>query len=216
MKQQNIAVIGLGHFGKAVAVELSRLGYYVLAIDADEKRVSEVADQVGHSLILDATDEAALLEAGLKDFGTVIIAIGANIQASILCAVLLKEIGVKKIIAKIVDYYHGRVLEKIGVDRIISPEQEMGVRLARSIANPTMLDYIELHPGYSIVEVVATGDLVGKTLSELDLRRRAGVNVLAIKTGDKINAVPKGDDMIKKGDIIIVSGNDRDLEKLKQ
>jgi trk system potassium uptake protein TrkA len=214
--KSHIAVIGLGQFGMSVAIELHRLGHSVLAIDIDEKKVNEIADRVSHALILDVTDKEALIEAGLNSSDTAIIAIGSNIQASILCSVLLKEIGVKKIIAKSVDYYHGLILQKVGADKTISPESEMGVRLARNIASPSVLDYIQLAPGYSVVELLATPKIIGKSLAELDLRRKANVNVLAIRRDETLNPVPNGDDVIGRNDILIVAGRDKDLEDLKE
>ncbi|MFA6451603.1 MAG: TrkA family potassium uptake protein [bacterium] len=214
MKSQ-IAVIGLGQFGASVALELQKLGHNVLAIDVDEKKVNQIADNVSHALILDVTNKESLIEAGLNDFEIAIIAIGAHVQESILCAVLLKEIGVKTIIAKSMDYYHGLILQKVGVEKIISPESEMGVRLARSIASPSVIDYIQLSPGYSVVELRATKSIVGKSLAQLDMRRKANVNVLAIRRGDNLNPVPNGDDVVGDNDILIVAGRDKDLEHLK-
>ncbi len=211
----HVAVIGLGRFGSAVARELKRLNHYVVAIDFEEKLVNSIVDQVSHALILDATNKAALLDAGIDSFDVAVVAIGDNTHAAILTTLLLKEIGVKKIYAKAVDDYHAKILQKVGADRVFKPEEEMGLRCARSISAPDLLDFISLGPGYSIAEVVAGNRLSGKTLIELNLREKANVNVLAIKHNDIINPVPKGSDRIEMEDVLIVAGADEQIEKLR-
>lgn len=214
MKKQ-IAVIGLGRFGTAAAVELEEHGHPVLAIDHSEQIVDRIKNRVSYSLILDATNRDALNEAGMSNFETAIVAIGSNATASILCTLILKELGVKKVISKAVDHYHGVILYKVGADRVVWPEVDAGTRLARSLAIPNAIDYMGFGEGLSVVEISAPEWMFGKTLASLELRNKYGVNIIAIKQGQKMNPVPKGEDVVIKGDILVLAGKDGDLEKLQ-
>ena len=213
---KQIAVIGLGRFGKAVARELMELGHEVVGIEVSEKTAAALEQDIPDILILDSTSKQALQDADIKSFDTVVVAIGAGVEASILTTLLLKELGVKTVVAKAQDYYHEIILKRVGADRVVQPEEEMGTRLARSLSSPNMLDFIELAPGYSVVEIVASENMFGRTLAELDLRRKFGVNVLAIKHNDLINAVPKGEDTIRQGDILIIAGQDEKIDLLRK
>lgn len=214
MKHQ-VAIIGLGRFGQSVARELIRLGHDVVGIDMSEKNVNDAVRDIPNSIILDATNKQALEDADMHAFDIVVVAIGDNQQASILCTLLLKELGAPLVVAKAQDTYHQTILERVGADRVIQPERDMGMRVARSIAVPNLLDFMSLGEGYSIVEIVATENMVGRTLAQLDIRRKAGVNVLAIKHDNNINPVPKGDDTVRRGDTLVVAGPDESIEKLK-
>lgn len=209
------AVIGLGRFGGAVALELSKIGFEVLAIDNDERMVNEIVDMVTHALIMDSTHREALIDAGLKNFGVAVVGIGENIEASILTTLLLKEIGVPKVIARALNPYHGMILEKIGADKIVFPEGEMGTKLAKSIANPELIDFLEFGD-ISIAELIAADNMIGKALDELQLRNKYNVNVVAIKRAGKINASPGPKDILVRGDELLVSGHPEDIAKLKK
>lgn len=214
MKQ--IAVVGLGRFGSNLAVELQKLGYAVLAIDKDDKLVNTIADSVSNALVADATDKDALVDIGIQSFENVVVAIGASLEASILVTLVLKELGIPNIIAKARDEYHTKILERLGATRVISPEHDMGIRLARSIATPNLLDYIEISQGYSIAEIDVQQNISGKTLMELDWRRKYGINVVAIKhKNGALKLVPRADDKILEGDIIVVVGENSKIERMK-
>ncbi|MFH1538773.1 MAG: TrkA family potassium uptake protein [bacterium] len=212
---KKVAVIGLGRFGITVARELMKMGFDVLAIDQDEQMVNRVVDSVTHALILDSTNRDALLNAGLKTFQTAVVGIGENIEASILTTLLLKEMGVEKVIARAINNYHGIILEKIGADKIVYPEDEIGVKTARAIANPGLIDFMEFGSELSIADTTASENMVGKTLSELQLRNKFGINVIAVKRGEKINGAPGPDDTITEGDVLLVSGAPKNISQLK-
>ncbi|SHD78530.1 potassium channel family protein [Schnuerera ultunensis] len=214
MKQ--FVVIGCGRFGSSVATTLNSLGYEVLAIDADEDKVQDISENVTYAVQADVTDENILKELGIRNFDMVIVSIGSNYQASIMATLIAKELGVKKVIAKAHDALHGKVLSKIGADKIIYPERDMGVRVAHNLVSSNILDFIELSPDYSILEVNALEQWENKTLKELRLPSRFGINVMAIKRGKEINVSPYADDMILKGDILIVIGSTQDIEKIEK
>ncbi|MCF6465208.1 potassium channel family protein [Clostridium sp. Cult2] len=214
MKQ--FVVIGCGRFGASVAGTLHNLGYEVLAIDADGDKVQEISEYVTYAVQADVTDENVLKELGIRNFDVVIVSIGSNYQASIMATLIAKELGVKKVIAKAHDVLHGKVLSKIGADKIIFPERDMGVRVAHNLVSTNILDFIELSPDYSILEINALEPWENKTLKELRLPSKYGVNVMAIKRGKDINISPYADDMIMKGDTLIVIGSNGDIEKIEK
>ena len=164
-----------------MATTLAGLGHDVIGIDGDEDKVRAVADTVSLAMQLDATDEKALRGAGIKDVDVAVVSIGENIEASLLVVTLLREIGINRIVAKAVTALHGRILEKLGVTRVVFPEREMAIRVAHSIAMPNVIDYIELSSDFSIVEVPAPPRFVGKTLRDIGLRARFGLTTIAIK-----------------------------------
>ncbi|NMB45009.1 MAG: TrkA family potassium uptake protein [Firmicutes bacterium] len=209
------AVIGLGRFGTSVAQTLYEMGCEVLAIDSDEEKVQMVANTVTHAVQADATDEGAMRALGLRNFDVAIVSIG-DVQASILTTLVLKEMGIKWLIAKALSELHGRVLEKIGADKVIYPERDMGMRVAHNLISGSIVDYVELAPGYSIIEVVAQGKYSGRTLKELDLRARYGVSIMAIKRGAEVIVAPGANDYIQTGDQLIAIGKDEMLERFEQ
>ncbi|GMX60609.1 MULTISPECIES: potassium channel family protein [Paenibacillus] len=215
MKKQ-FAVIGMGRFGSSVAKTLSNLGFEVLAIDSSEQRTQEVSNIVTHVVQADSTDEEALRALGLRNFDVVIVAIGQDIQASILTTIIVKEIGVPKVVVKAQNELHGKVLAKVGADKVIYPERDMGVRVAHHLISSNIIDYIELSEDYSIVEVQAVGQMVGRNLRELDIRAKYGCNVMAIRTGDKMNIAPHAEDIIKYNDILVVVGTNEDLKNFEK
>jgi trk system potassium uptake protein TrkA len=217
-KRKNLrqyVVIGLGRFGTSVAQTLYQMGCEVLAIDSDEEKVQAMASIVTHAVQADATDESAMRALGLRNFDVAIISIG-DIQASILATLVLKEMGINRLVAKALSELHGRVLEKIGADKVIYPERDMGMRVAHNLVSGSIVDYVELAPGYSIIEVLAQGEFTGRTLKELDLRARFGVSIMAIKRGSQVIVAPGADDYIQPGDKLIAMGRDEMLELLEQ
>jgi trk system potassium uptake protein len=214
MKRQ-FAVIGLGRFGGSVCCALIEQGMEVLAIDQDEARVNKYRDLVTHAVVADATDEQALKHLGIRNFEHVIIAIGDNIQASILTTLILDELGVEHITVKAQNDYHEKVLTKIGAERIVHPERDMGVRLAHHLLSKNVLDYLELSDKHSIIEIIASTKMSGKTLMKLDVRAKFGCNVMAIKRGREIIVSPHATQRIKEEDILIVIGADEDIKRFE-
>ena len=214
MKQY--VVIGCGRFGSSVAKTLCKLGYDVLAIDKDPEKIQEIAEFVTHAVQADAIDENALKAIGIRNFDVAVITIGSDVQASIMGTLLAKELGVKKVIAKAQNELHGKVLYKIGAHKVIFPERDMGIRVAHNLVSSNILDVIEFAPDYSIIEVVAQDDWTEKSLRELQLPNNYGVSVMAIKTGEDLNISPYAEDIIKKGDTLIVIGDNASLKKLEQ
>jgi len=189
---KQFAVIGLGRFGRAVSSTLHSLGYEVLAIDSNETSVNQaLKEQISsHAIQLDTTDPIALEEAGLSDFDVVIVAIGNYLAQSIITTLNLKELGVKHVVAKASSEIHMKLLNKVGADHVVFPEREMGCELARSLTKPRLLDQFELDPNHSIVEMLVPAQFNGKTIAELELRNRFGINVLAVGSDEKFEINP--------------------------
>lgn len=213
MKQ--FVVIGCGRFGSSVAKTLYSLGYDVMAIDKSEDIVQHLNNSVTHAVQADATDEGALKALGIRNFDVAIVTIGQEIQSSILITLIVKELGVKYVVAKAQNELHGKVLYKIGADRVVFPERDMGVRVAHNLVSSNILDYIELAPDFSIVEVKADKNWNGKTLKDLNVRAKFGINVIGIKRGTDINISPAANDTINEDDILIVIGSNDDLQRLE-
>ena len=214
MKQ--FVVIGCGRFGTSVAKTLYKMGNDVLAIDGSEEIVQNISEEVTHAVQADATDEHALRSLGIRNFDVAVITIGSDIQSSIMATLIAKELGVKYVVAKAQNELHAKVLYKIGADRVVFPERDMGIRVAHNLVASNILDYIELAPDYSIMEISSLIEWEGQTLIDLDIRSRFGINVMAIKHGNQINVSPKANDKIEKGDILVVIGHNDDLKKLEQ
>lgn len=214
--KKEFAVIGLGRFGGSICKELVAQGMEVLAIDIDEEKVNEFAEIATHAVIADTTDETVLKNLGIRNFEHVIVAIGDNIHASILTTLILKELGVKRITVKAQNDHHEKVLKKIGADQVVHPERDMGIRIVTSLVSNNVLDYLELSDEYSIVELIASSKIDGKTLMELDIRAVYGVNIVAIKRGESIIVSPKADEKIFKNDILVVIGASQDINRLEK
>ncbi|TDM12357.1 potassium channel family protein [Macrococcus lamae] len=213
---KEFVVIGLGRFGGSIVRELNALGVDVMAIDNDEARVNEYADIATHAVIADTTDEAVLKSLGIRNFDHVIVAIGENIQASILTTLILKDLGVKKVTTKAQNDYHAKVLNKIGADTVVHPERDMGRRIAHNLASASVLDYLELADQYSIVEIRAGESLQGNSILDLDVRANYGLNIIAVKRGKDILVSPDPYEVIERGDILIVIGHDNDLNRFEK
>jgi trk system potassium uptake protein len=208
-------VIGAGRFGSSVARTLYTRGHDVMVVDNDESLIQQISDSVTHAVQANAINEGALRALGVKDFDVVIVAIGHEVQASIMACILLIELGARYVVAKAQTELHGKVLKKIGVNRVVFPERDMGQKLAYSLIAHNIIDLIELSDDYSVVEVKAPEEMVGSTLQELNLRARFGVNVIALRSmnGDT-NISPAADDQISTGDIIVAVGENKALRKM--
>ena len=209
-------VIGLGRFGQGVARQLCTLGAEVLAMDIRSDLVQQVANDVTHAVVGDAQDKEVLRALGVRNFDCGIIAIGDDLAASVLTAMNLKELGVPYIVCKAHDETHRRVMEKLGVDRVVIPEQEHAQRLARSLHSHNVLDYIELSEEYGILEVPAPKGWVGKSLKELNVRAKLGVNIIAVESEKGTNVSPAADYRIQTEDILVVLGENYALEAVQK
>ncbi|MEW6309263.1 MAG: TrkA family potassium uptake protein [Bacillota bacterium] len=213
---KRFAVIGLGRFGSSVAATLLRLGAEVVGIDLEPDKLHDVKGLVPNALLLDATDEDAVRSLDVSQFAAVIVAIG-DVQNSTLITVLLRDLGARTIIAKASGDEHGKILVKVGADRVVYPEREMGLRVARNVsALNNFLDYTEVAPNLGVVEVAVTADMVGSTLRNLDFPGRCGVNVVAIKRPQGIGVSPRAEDVLGKGDRLVVVGPSEGLRKLEK
>ena len=209
-------VIGLGRFGSALARQLCMLGAEVLAMDIHSSLVQQLANDVTQAVVGDAQDKEVLRALGARNFDCAIIAIGSNLAASVLTTMNLKELGVPYIICKAHDETHRRVLEKLGVDRVIIHEQENAQRLARSLNSHNVLEYIELSEDYGMLEIPAPGSWIGKTLKELNVRAKLGVNIIAVENEKKTNVSPSADYCIKQRDVMVVLGDNYALEAVQK
>jgi trk system potassium uptake protein TrkA len=225
---RQFAVIGLGRFGSSVARTLSEKGKEVIGVDDREQIVQDMSEVISQAVCVDAKDDKALKALGIQDVDVAVVAIG-DLEASILITLTLKEMGVKEIVAKAVTEDHKKVLEKIGATRIVMPERDMGQRIANALVTPQVLDHIDLSGDSSIVEIVSPPDFVGKSLRDLDIRAKHGINVIAIKKKikvpsgkgetkeeEKVEVAPKADEIIKAEDVLVVIGPNDMIEKLKK
>lgn len=210
------AIIGLGRFGTSLAKALAEMGHQVLVVDHSAEKVQEIAPFVTQAVQLDSVEEGALRQVGIRNFDVVVVAIGEDLQANILTTLILKEMGVKCIIAKAVNELHGKVLERIGADRVVYPERDMALRLARHLGAVNVLDVIQLSPEYNIEEIRVPKKFAGRTLGQLDLRARSGLNVISIRRGEEVLIAPGADDVLKEGDVIAVVGKKKFLERLEE
>ena len=209
-------VIGLGRFGGSIARQLCALGAEVLAMDVRSDLVQQVANDVTHAVVGDAQDKEVLRSLGARNFDCAIIAIGADLGASVLIAMNLKELEVPHIVCMAHDEPPRRVLEKLGVDRVVIPEQEHAQRLARSLVSNNVLDYIELSEEYGILEVPAPASWVGKYIKELNVRAKMGVNIIAVENNKKTNVAPGANYMIQEGDVLAVLGDNHALAAVQK
>lgn len=209
-------VIGLGRFGSSLAKQLCSLGAEVLAMDVRSDLVQQIAADVTHAVVGDAQDKEVLRALGARNFDCAVIAIGDDLAASVLVTMNLKELEVPYIVCKAHDETHRKVLEKLGVDRVVIPEQEHAQRLGRSLHRHNVLDYIELSEAYGILEVPAPKSWMGKTIRELNVRAKLGVNIIAVENGKHTNVSPPADYTIREGDILVVLGESYALEAVQK
>jgi len=213
--RKQFAVIGLGKFGTSLATTLARLGAEVLAVDIDEDRVREISSVVTTAVQADATQENNLKDLGLRNFDAVIVAVSA-FEASLMVTLRLKEMGCKRVVVKASSDEHGKILEKVGADRIIFPEKDMGERVGFSLVSGSIIDHIDLSPEYSVFEVEVTGKLAGRTLRNLNLRHKMGVNVVALKRQDQLHVSIDPDEPLREGDVLVAVGPQASARRLSE
>jgi len=213
---KSYVVIGMGRFGAEVARRLHELGCEVLAIDNNSELIQPMGDLVTQAVVADARDKEVLRALGVKDFDCAVVAIGGSLSDSVLATMNLRELGIGHIVCKAHDDTHRQVLMKLGADRVVIPEQENALRLARSLSSFNVLDYIELSDDYGIIDVPAPAAWVGQTLRELNVRARYSINILAIKQDGKINVSPAADYAICQGDVMVVLGDTDSLKAVQK
>lgn len=214
MTKKQFVVVGLGRFGSTLATTLYRIGVDVLAIDVNHQRVEEVRDSVTHCVQANAMNREALVQLGVRDFDVAVVTIGADIKASGMTTMLMKELGVNYVVAKAQDEIHGRMLTKLGADKVIFPERDMGKRVAHNLVAGNILDFIELSPDYSMVEVEPLDEWNGKTLAQLDLRNKLGINVIAIRRDGHVDPSPMPGTVLFRGDRLLVMAGMDVIKKL--
>ena len=214
--KKGFAVLGLGRFGTSVAIHLAETGAEVMVVDQDEANVHEVADLVTYAVQGDISDPETLTSLGIGNLDAVIVAIAGNIEASVMATILAKEQGVPYVIAKAQNEMHGKILDKVGADNVIYPEKEMGARIARNLTVGNFIDLFELSSKVSMVEMIVKPEWEGKTLVELDLRGRYGVNVVAVKRGVDLDVSPAPTEALQPGMHLLLTGYNHDLKKLMQ
>jgi len=225
MKRQ-VAVIGLGRFGYWVAETLVKEGCEVLDIDTDPEKIQAISDLATFAVQCDATDERALKAVSVQNVDVAVVSIGENIEASILIVQTLKEMGIKQVIAKGVTAQHGKILKNLGVSEVIFPERDAAIRLARRLVSPNVLEYLELAPGFSVEELTVPDHMSGLRLCEAKIQEAYNVNLIGIRkkvtrmvkgrmtTDEVFNVTPSLDDVIEKGDILVLVGKQEDLQRL--
>lgn len=212
MKEQ-VIVIGLGRFGSSVAREIEALGHEVLAVDVNEDAVNDVAPDVTHAVQLDASDEGALRAVGAADFSTAIVGIASATEASIFATMALQEMGVRTI-ARAGEALHARILARVGAERVVSPEQEAGARVAHSFTIPGIIDYLAVAPRYGIARLVPPPAFMGRALRDLDLPGRLQLTPIALRRADRVIVNPSRDEVIRDGDELVLVGRDEGFARL--
>ncbi len=213
-KTKQFMVLGMGLFGSSLAKALHDMGHEVLAVDSDADLVEAISPYVTQAVQIDATDEAALQELGVRNFDAVIVSIGKNMRDSILVCVIIKELGVPYLIAKATDEIHAKVLRKIGVDRVVFPERDMGIRVAKSLITPNVLEMMEFSGDYRLIEVILPPKWAGNSISKVDVRRKYGISILAVQRDGQFIVSPSPDTVFEIGDILLVLGQKDDINEL--
>ncbi len=214
--KKQFIVVGLGRFGTAIAETLCQDGAEVLGVDRRMDVVEDLRDTLTHTVQMDAMDRDALSALGIPDFDVAFVTMGSDIRASGTIVMSLKELGAKQVIAKAQDEFHGRMLEKLGADRVLFPERDMGRRVAHNLVSGDIIDFLELSNEYSMAEIRPKPEWVGKTLMELNMRSKLGINVVAIRTGENLNAMPLPNTAISEEDVLLVVVKDETLAKLNR
>lgn len=216
MAKKQFLVIGIGRFGSELAKTLFKLGNDVLAVDKNEELVEDIADYVTHAVTVESTDENALRELGISNFDVGIVSIGDDLESSVLITLILKDLGVKYIVCKAQNDLHEKVLKKVGADKVVRPEKDMGIKTAYNLVSSSVLDYIELSRDYGIMEIEAPKDWCNKTLIDVDVRKKYDINIIGIKRGHDINIAPSGEDVIKEKDVLVTLGSHENFNKFKK
>ena len=212
-KRKQFLVAGLGLFGTSVAVTLQQMGYEVYAMDSDEALVQDLSTQLNYVVCGDASDRKTLQSLPLEDIDVAVVAIG-NVERNMMCSMLLKELGIKQVVSKAINNLHGAMLSKIGADKVVYTERDMGERVAHNLISAGVMDYIELSGEISVMSLSVPTDLIGKNLIEADLRRRYDVNVVAIKREGRTMVNPKAQVVFQPEDEIIVLGTHEGVKRM--
>ena len=207
-------VVGLGRFGRAIAETLCEAGEEVLGVDMNMDLVEDMRDSITQAVQMDAMDREALTALGVKDFDVAFVTMGSDIRASGTITLMLKELGVRRVIAKAHDDFHGRMLEKLGADEVLFPERDMGRRIAHNLVSGSIIDYLELSPTYSMAEVRPMREWIGKSLEDLSLRSSRGINIIAIKHGEDVDPMPQPETVIREEDVLLVVARDDTLARM--
>jgi trk system potassium uptake protein len=214
---RQFVVIGLGRLGSAMIATLTSLGHDVLGIDADEEVVQDLAAEFpnAHLVAADATEESVLRDLNVGQFDGAAVVIGEDMEAGILATANLKEMGVPFVVARAISKLHARVLERVGADRIIEPEKDMGAQVARTMASPAVMDYVDLGGDEALIEAEVPEEWLGKNLADLHLSRQSGLTILAVKPKGKAGTIPSADTVLREGDVIVVGGTKENLDRSK-
>lgn len=216
MAKKQFLVIGLGRFGSELAKTLFKLGNDVLAVDKNEELVENIADDVTHAVTIDSTDENALKSLGISNFDVAIVSIGDDLESSVLITLILKDLGINYIVCKAQNDLHEKVLKKIGADKVVRPEKDMGRKTAYNLVSSSVLDYIQLSRDYAIMEIEAPKEWYNKTLIDVDVRKKYNINIIGIKRGHNINIAPSGEDVIKEKDVLVTLSSHENFSKFKK
>ena len=214
--RKQFIVIGLGRFGRAIAETLCKGGEEVLGVDSNMELVEEMREVLTNTIQMDAMDRDALAALGIPDFDVAFVTMGSDIRASGTIVLQLKELGARRIIAKAQDEFHGRMLEKLGADQVLFPERDMGRRIAHNLVSGNIIDSLELSADYSMVEIRPKSDWIGKSLGDLSLRHRMGINVVAIRNGDALNAIPMAQTVIQEDDVLLIITLEKTLREIER
>ena len=214
--KRTYVVIGLGKFGMTVARKLAELGNEVLAIDDNPENIQRIEPYVTCAVLADAQDEQVLKSLGVEHYDCAVVAIGSNLAASVIITLALKEMGVSSVVCKATDEVQKKALVKVGADRVVIPERETGVKLAQSLASSSVLDFIELSEDFGISEMLLPQAWEGKSLAELQLRAKHGVNVIALKKSGAISLVFDAGKPLETGTVLVLLGGNEQLEKLQK
>ena len=216
MDRKQYLVVGLGKFGQSICETLYENGSDVMALDIDQELVNECANKATHVVCADAMDREVLGQLGISNFDVAVVTIGTDVKASGIVTMLLKEMGVGTVMAKAQDETHGMMLKKLGADKVLYPERDMGRRVAHNLRTTHIMDFIEVSPDFSLTEVSPLDKWIGRDLGQLALRAKHGINVIAIKNGDDVNAAPSVDTVIREGDVILVMCPDKTLRMFEK
>ncbi len=225
---RQFVIIGAGRFGRAVAITLVQEGCQVLLLDNDAKRIQQMSEFVTQAAQVDVTDEKALQSLDLGDMDVAVVSIGSDLEASILATMKLKEMGIKTVVAKAGSLAHSKILSRVGADRIIFPERDMGERIAKSLVSPTLLDHIEVSPGYNMVDIQVPNHLRGQTLGQANIRSEYGIDIVAIKRQspgldkqgqselkEEVIIAPPASEVLGEKDILVVIGEEEKINNFR-
>ncbi|MDD3921084.1 MAG: TrkA family potassium uptake protein [Eubacteriales bacterium] len=216
MTKKSYLIIGMGRFGSSVALTLSTLGHEVFVVDRNEEHISDVADRVTSAMVADASEERVLRQLGVSNYDAVVVAVGDNILASVLISVQCKEMGASYLVSKAYDDLHAQLLKKMGVDNIVMPERESGARLAHSLTNRNIFDFIQLSGKYAMSQVRVPDTWIGKSLGELNVRARHGISIIAVQRGDSVSVSVGAAFVLQAEDVLILICSPEELGRLEK